>query len=89
MDAMSHVLNIASRKEIDAAAEAWLLRSFSCWVMHGAEPDRLISFLQLDRGSRAAVARRNYWLRLAADELPEHQRATVLKREIDHFARRK
>lgn len=89
MDAMSTLVSIATRKTIDSTAEAWLLRSFSAWLADGADPDRLVAFLQLERGSRAAISRRNHWLRLAAAELPEHQRAANLKRAIDQFARKR
>lgn len=76
---------IATRREIDDAAERWLVGAFRLWWEDGADPHRLARFLRFPSAKRGAEAERNHWLQQIADELPDHCRAAQLKRLIDDF----
>lgn len=76
---------IATRREIDEAAERWLVGAFRLWFEDGGDPHRLTKFLRFPSAKREAEAERNRWLQRIADELPEHNQAANLKRLIDNF----
>lgn len=84
-DAVSFMREIATRKEIDLAAEQWIVRAFSAWWQDGKDPNRLAMFLQLGGPSRSAIAERNHWLLIAASELPQERRAADLQRRVGEF----
>lgn len=80
---------IGANRVIDAAAERWIVGAFSAWWHDGSDPEKLTTFLRWPTGKRTARASRNYWLRIAADELGGVTPAAELKRSIDAFMRYK
>lgn len=77
--------SIAINREINEAAERWLIGAFRLWWDEGGDPHQLTRFLRFPSARRAAESERNRWLATIADELPEYQRAAKLKRLIDCF----
>jgi len=76
---------IATTREVNDACERWVIGAFcACWRTDG-DFTRLLHFLRLPVGARQAVLQRNQWLRIAAEELPEHHRAAALGRAIAEF----
>lgn len=73
--------------KIDEASLRWLENAFraSFQIDGTIRAERLIQCLRLPAGQRAAIARRNQWLRIAAEELPPHRRAAALHRAIVAF----
>lgn len=86
-DALDHVRRIAEKKEINEAAERWIISAFTAWWMDGSDPERLAVFLRLPTGSRYATSERNRWLLIAGREVVEKNRAAALKKLIDSFMR--
>ncbi len=78
---------IARNREINAAAEQWIVNAFRAWWHDGSDPAKLTTFLRLPGGKRKALATRNHWLRVAAAEIHSTTRAAELKRSIDAFLR--
>jgi len=78
---------IARNREINTAAERWIVNAFRAWWHDGSDPEKLATFLRLPSGKRKALATRNHWLRIAGDELPITTRAADLKRHVDAFLR--
>ena len=79
--------SIARRRQIDEAAERWIVGAFSLWYDDGADPHRISAYLRFPSPKRAAEAERNRWLRQVADELPEGHRAAALKHLMLAFMR--
>lgn len=76
---------IAVSREMNEAAERWVVQAFSaCWQSDG-DFSRLLHFLRLPAGARQAIAQRNQWLRIAAKELPEFQQAAALTKAVAEF----
>lgn len=76
---------IAIKREINEAAERWLVGAFRQWWEEGGDPHQLARYLRFPSARRVAEAERNRWLNIIAEELPEHQRAATLKRLVDCF----
>lgn len=76
---------IAVTREMNDASERWVVQAFSaCWQSDG-DFSRLLHFLRLPAGARQAIAQRNQWLRIAANELPEFQQTAVLTKAVAEF----
>lgn len=86
-DPLTMLNRIGDTGRIDEEAANWLASSLRCWWLAGSDPARLPYHLHLAVGSRSLVQKRDRWLRLAGDELPEQNRAAALKRRIDTFMR--
>ena len=86
-DPLTLISQIACTGKIDEEAGRWLAASLRGWWQDGCDPARLLNFLRLSNGSRFEIAERDKWLRLAAEELPELNRASCLKKRIDAFLR--
>lgn len=86
-DPMTLARQIATSKEINEAAEQWIVNAFSAWWQDGSASERLPIFLRLPTGSRHAINERNRWLVIAGNELADTNRAATLKRMIDTFMR--
>lgn len=87
-ESLDLVRRIVERGEIDAATEGWIVAAFSGWWRDGRDPARLGMFMRLPTASRSSVAERNYWLGIAAGELPETDRAATLRRLAGEFMRK-
>lgn len=72
-------------KEINEAAERWVLGAFAAWYADGSDPTRLAWAFRIPTGERWATTKRNSFLRSAATGLPEYNRGASLKAEIDRF----
>ena len=86
-DPLTMIYRIADTGKIDPEAARWLADALRGWWQDGSDPARLVAFLHLSNGSRFEIAERDKWLRLAAEELPEPNRAASLKKRIDAFLR--
>ncbi len=84
-DPQTLISRIANTGEIDPEAARWLADSLRGWWMDGSDPSRLPAFLHLASGSRAEIAERDRWLRLAGEELPKRHRAATLEKRIARF----
>jgi hypothetical protein len=85
---MALARKIAINREVNEACASWVAGAFhACWVSDG-DFARLLHFLRLPAGARQAVAQRNLWLLIAAESLPEYQRAAALARAIADFMAR-
>ena len=82
-DPMTLARQIATKKEINEAAEAWIISAFSAWWRDGKGPERLAMFLRLPTASRSAIAERDHWLGVSCKELqgdfPASQLAAIVK----------
>lgn len=88
-DPLTLANRIGASREIDAAAKQWLINGFAAWWIEGSgDPARLVQRLRLPAGKRAPIAIRDHWLRIAAEELPAHERAAELKHAVDAFMAR-
>lgn len=76
---------IAERREINAAAERWIVNAFAAWWRGGADPARLAWAFRFPTGARWATTRRDDYLRAVAADLFEPNRGAALKVLIDHF----
>lgn len=87
-DAILLAARIAATGELDDESRRWLADGIRRWWVHGGEAARLPAFLRLPatRG-RAAIAARDYWLRLAGEELAAGDRAAELRRAVIVFLR--
>lgn len=84
-DHLAVARSIAINREIDAAAEQWLIGCFRRWFDDGADPHQLAKYLRFPSSRRRAEAERNTWLREVAEELPARNQAATLKNLIDEF----
>jgi hypothetical protein len=76
---------IAERREIDAAAERWIIGAFQAWWRDGSDPERLAWAFRIPSGKRWAATKRNDYLRTIAADLPEQNRGAAIKVLVDDF----
>lgn len=76
---------IAERREIDAAAERWIIGAFRAWSRDGCDPERLAWAFRFQSRKQCAAAMRNDYLCVIGQELPNHNRGAALKDLICGF----